>query len=874
MVSSRWEEIKLVFEMAASEEEQRWRPFLAEACGDDARLAEEVLELLIADREAKTFLEDPVFDPAGTFDVQSDDAFEPHDVLCGRFEIVALLGEGGMGQVYEALDLNLQETVAIKTIRRDLVDMPGTLDRFKRELFATRKVTHINVCRTFDLESHTTFHDDEPHTVTFLTMELLRGETLAAHLREKGPLNAGEARLLAKQLAHALNAAHQVGIVHCDLKPANIFLTHTDFGPRAVVTDFGIARLVQQTQNEASHAEVFPRSPWLSAMAGTPRYMAPEQAECGVCTARSDLYSFGLVLLEALTGELPSSVEDIPGDRLSKLLACVASPDGTQEAIDPMWEVLLSGCLRRDPEERFSQVSQVLEILEEQPAGAASSAKWLDWRNSRTWLVLSSLFVLIVGAIWIGHTLKLEASEPAREASVAVLSFAGNPGDPALQELSSKVAVDLTRELAQVSGLRVPSHSLVLSSDRAENFNAVGRRLNTDTLLNGSLESQPDGLVEKVELIDTHTGAQLWSRTYKRPKDEAESLQKDIAEEVAFRLRTRLNSGASHAMVAHAMSPAAKAAYDRGRSEVAEHTPAGWAKAVTDFQQAIDADPQSAAAYADLASTYILMAHNYNRPEAPFALMANAETAARRALQLDSASAQAYCALAQIELLRDYNWSAAEENFKRAAEIDPAYLPAHTSYAALLLTGQGRFAEARAQFAYADRSPDRKLSTELSEINAAYYARQFESSAQMAEGVLKRFPGNEVAAQILALDDIAKGASEAVGALFRSRPPATGDEEISRQFILAIVYAQQGQKAKAVELLRQMEKAPQHGLEPNMQLASVAAAVGDSRKALRYLERSYEQRQTSLLYIGVDPLMDPLRGDPGFRELLNKMNLN
>jgi serine/threonine protein kinase/Tfp pilus assembly protein PilF len=876
MVTSRWEEIKGIFEVAVLEEEESWPKLLADACGDDSALAEEVLRLLVADRQASRFLEDPVLrtsDPH-IFGLP-EEAFKLHEVLCGRFEVLSFLGEGGMGQVYEALDLELKESVAIKTIRGEIVGIPGTLERFKREVFATRKVTHSNVCRTFDLERHTTTRNGVPHTVTFLTMELLRGQTLAERLRLGGPLGTENVLVMARQLAGALQAAHRAGIIHCDLKPANVFLTEGDFGQRAVVTDFGIARLFQQTEGEISETGSAPqRTRQLSGLAGTPLYMAPEQLECGTCSPASDLYSLGLLLFEALTGQLPSRNQDatVEVDTWFQARAGLAAYKADAIA-HSMWNALLTGCLQKEPEMRFRDISQALRLLDARDEQYGRLTRWMDWRRGRTWMSSAAMVALLAGAATAGRTWKLDTASADRRPSVAVLTFANTPSDPASQTVSKLAAADLTSELAQVNGLRVPSPSLILNSDSATHFAEVGRRLKVDTLLNGSVERVADGLVEKVELIDTHTGAQLWSRNYHRAQTELGTLQQDIAEEVAFRLRPHAATGSAAAAV-HVMPPAAKAMYDKGQEALAEHTPSSFERAIVAFQQAVDADPQSADAYAAQADVYIKMASNFNRPEPPFTLLANAEKAARRALQVNSDSAPAYCSLAQIELLRDYSWDAAEENFRRAIELDPKYLRGHMLYATLLLTAEGRFAEARAQFAYADRSLPKRLDTALLEVTGAYYARQFQASLDQGQKIREHAPAHEATAEIMALDYLAEGKPEETMALLHSLPLATGDVEASRIALLGLVYAQQGHLGKASGALRQIERSVTTGSEQNLQLASLAAAVGDSSRAMKYLERAYTRRQMSLLFIAVDPLMDPLRSDARFRSLLAKLYRN
>jgi tetratricopeptide (TPR) repeat protein len=383
-----------------------------------------------------------------------------------------------------------------------------------------------------------------------------------------------------------------------------------------------------------------------------------------------------------------------------------------------------------------------------------------------------------------------------------------------------------------------------------------------------------DGVLVQVELVDAHTGTQLWGHSYSQKQRDLPALQQDIAQEVAFRLRTNVDSSSKQRIHRqHTTVPAAQAAYAKGQSAMAEHTPASFDDAVNFFQQAIDVDPQYAPAYAELARCYALMAYNYDRPEAPLALMSKAESTARRALQLDSTLAEAYSSIAEVQLLRDYDWDEAEKNFRRAVQLDPGYIPAHSSYALHLLTARGRFAEARAQFTYADRIVPRTVGTDVSEALEAYFARRYEASVQQAEVTLNRFPGNEVVIEILAEDYVAMNKPAKALEWLAGTTPGSADAQISRDVMLGIAFAKQGQKRKAVAFLKRIERSKRVDFDLNYHLAALSTAVGDYDSAIDYLEKSYTSRQTSVLFIGVDPLMDALRSNARFQKMLVKMNL-
>ena len=262
-----------------------------------------------------------------------------------------------MGQVYEAVDRELHQRIAIKAIRPEIAEQPGILARFKREVCAARRITHPNVCRTFDLECHSGAslkQGGDAISITFLTMELLRGETIAERIKRTGPLPATEVRQTALQLASALCAAHDVGVIHCDLKPSNVFMTGDQGYLRVVVTDFGIARIVRSEDRSLLF-----QTPTLTLglAAGTPAYMAPEQLELGQCSEASDIYSCGLILFETLTGERLH-----PLNRFTEKLHSRLKHAGADEEFP--WGALLAKCLEPDPAARFPSAQQLLDVLE------------------------------------------------------------------------------------------------------------------------------------------------------------------------------------------------------------------------------------------------------------------------------------------------------------------------------------------------------------------------------------------------------------------------------------------------------------------------------------------------------------------------------
>jgi serine/threonine protein kinase len=349
-----WKAVKVLFEAALEENAANRSSFLKERC-QDAGLRAEVERLLAEHDQAPSFLSTPVL---GNVTIEVDvpapnQKLSEGDVLAKRFRIVRFIAGGGMGEVYEAEDQELRERVAVKIIRPEIVRQPNAVTRFKREVHLARKVTHPNVCRIFDLFRHQTGPDEE---MVFISMELLHGETLAARLKEGGRMSVGEASPLIGQMASALAAAHEVGVVHRDFKPGNVVLVGSPGQWRAVVTDFGLALRSVTCDETASLSSGH-------GLIGTLIYMAPEQLEGQQASSASDIYSLGLVIFEMVTGVRPFQGDTPMSTAAKRLAEAPPSPRKFESSLSFVFESVILRCLARDPAKRFANAQDVAKAL-------------------------------------------------------------------------------------------------------------------------------------------------------------------------------------------------------------------------------------------------------------------------------------------------------------------------------------------------------------------------------------------------------------------------------------------------------------------------------------------------------------------------------
>lgn len=458
-----WEQIKTLFDTAVKLGKDKRADFLKENVAD-RDIRDQVTRLLAEFDESGRTLSS-----VGAQDLYmerhlSERQFGPNEILARRFRVVRFVAAGGMGEVYEAEDLELHEIVAIKCIRHTALEQPNALARFRREVHLARKVTHRNVCRIFDLFRHTPERDDSKQEIAFVSMELLRGDTLSLRIRQKGRFAPEEALPIISQLADGLAAAHRAGIVHRDFKPGNVILVPDAKAEidRAVITDFGLALLADR---ESVHTTALSAS---HAIIGTPAYMSPEQIEGRQATPATDIYALGLVIYEMVTGARPSEGDTPLAVAAKRLSDAPISPRRIVPQLSDVWERTIIRCLQRDPNARYSSPLDVVKALSDQkPNSSDAPQEGVYARYSRlagAGFVLA-LILAITGTVyhyrgWFGkgHTTTVHA---AMRPTVAVLGFKNLSNKAEVAWISAALSQMLATELTTGEQLRVISSEQV-----------------------------------------------------------------------------------------------------------------------------------------------------------------------------------------------------------------------------------------------------------------------------------------------------------------------------------------------------------------------------------------------------------------------------
>jgi len=829
MDAERRDRLKSIFS-DASELPPDLRPaFLDEVCAGDSELRAEVMRLLEMAGDTQS---------AVVFHLPRHHALSSGELLAGRFRIVRFVGKGGMGEVYEAKDQELHGTVALKILRPELCDDPDFLGRFRREAQLARQVTNANVCRVFDVG----YDRESAGKKVFLTMEFLDGETLGSLLRRKGKLTEQLALPLIRQMAEGLSALHVQGIVHRDFKPGNVMVVRSASGiERAVITDFGLARAVHPSETGTSITQG-------NQMMGTPDYMAPEQLMGGLATPASDVYALGLVIYEMVAGKKP-----FPGGRAAEKALERA------EGISPQWNAVIWRCLSSQPRDRPASVLEIIAGLEGAPQPRAMEAPAI---SRRRWvLAAGGVAGTAAAAVGIYRYLPLRAPD-----SIAVLPFT-NAGGSDDESLSDGLTEGLIDGLAAAQAIRVIARSAVFRFKDIQDPLAVGRQLRVATLLVGRMKRSQELVIVTAELVDALTAQQMWSHHFTTSLSSLQRLPGDLVELVlrALGIKRRKAVQAERRQAV----PEAYQAYLRGRHALNRREPNAFVKAQEWFQKAIDLDAAYAAPYAGLADVYSLQSGG--RP--PNEVCPKAKAAALRSLELDGSLAEGHTTLGFVQMHYDWAWTDAESSYQRAIQLNASYAPAH-SYFARWLTARKRFPEAE---------KEQRRAMELDPLSPAlgtalgvtfYHARRWESAETEIRRVLTDQPKFIQALAMLGVVRIArKDYARAIADLEKCLQ-LMGEDDYGVVADWSLAQALSGNADKAREGLRRVERLAGKEYVAPCFLAGPLLGLGQRERALEVLERSVDPDHSwPVFYYGVEPKLDPVRGEPRFQKLLERIGL-
>jgi serine/threonine protein kinase/tetratricopeptide (TPR) repeat protein len=743
---------------------------------------------------------------------------------------------GGFGEVYEAHDQELDEKVALKVLRKGWL-AGDAVEYFKNEVRLARKIQSPHVCRVHDVGR---FDRLDGSSVLFFSMEFLPGETLAEYLSRNGRMNRAEAIPLLLQMTEGLAAAHKLGVLHRDLKSANVMLVPARNSLRAVLTDFGLAASLEHYIRHQ--------------FAGTPAYMAPEQVEGTKVGASTDIYAIGVIAYEMATGKLPYAGATPDEQARARLSEPPIRPSLLNPRVDRRWEKAILKCLAHDPADRFLNAADLASALKPARTG----------RRAGMGLLATAIFA---SGIWLWHSIRGDV-DSVPDNSVLVLPFRDDGGKKPWQ--ADALSDDLTAEFADVPGLRV----LAQSTTRQWTGKAIADirgQLKVANVLSGSVRGETRNRVRvAVQLADSGSGYLLWSRNYELEPKDLPHLEETIVIACVQALKIRLAAPQIRALESRQTQiPEAYEAYLLGHYFTGKRTTQGLQQAIENFGYAVDLDPHYALAYAGLAGAYSLIASRgvmalndaYERSEA----------AADRAISLSADLPEALLVKGFNAQHSEWNWDSAEGYLRQCAKLSPGSGTVH-QWLAGLLSIRGRHAEALAEASEARDLDPLSPAVNSSYGTVLYRARRYDEALERLEWVVHREPAFMNAKLLLA--EILSQVGRSSEAIQLAETVVAADHKASYALAeLGYHYARAGRSDEARKIASELEsRYPLGDVRPS-EVAMIYNGLGEFEVACGWLQRGLPIHDQGLTVLKVDPSYDILQTYPRFRALIETLKL-
>ena len=742
-----------------------------------------------------------------------DDYLTARAVLADRYSLDREIGRGGMATVYLANETKHSRQVAIKVLKPELAATLGA-DRFLREIGIAARLSHPHIVPLID--------SGDAGGVLYYVSAYMPGGSLRERLQRKGTLSVHDALRIAHEVATALDYAHRQGFVHRDVKPENILFADG----HAMLADFGVARVVfgEGADDPVTAAGL---------AIGTPEYMSPEQANGDqTIDGRADIYALACVVYEMLTGAAP-----FRGDTRSVMMRHVTATPPRVRAVHPevpaSVDDAIALAMAKDPGTRFGTACDFV------------SAARLESRAR-------------------GRVLA------AARRNIAVLPFVNASPDPDNEYLSDGITDELIDALAKVEGIRVASRTSVFAlKGKPQDVRAIGALLDCSVVLEGTVRRAGQQLRITAQLTSTEDGTLLWSQRYDRQMSDAFAIQDEIARTIVDTLRaTSFADLASPPPRHHTENATAYSLYLKGRFEWNKRTQEGVAAGIRFFEQAIAEDPNYALAYTGLADCYSL--HVDYRSVPVVEGFEAAKAYARKAIELDDSLAEAHASLAWSLFIFDWNWDEAEREFRRAIDLDPRYASAHQWFA-FLLAAKGALGEALVEAHTAVELDAGSTSARRSLGTCYYYARRWDQAVYHFERSITMNPNAEETYRMWGLTlAVAGRLDEAIAMLEETASMPEAGTYTQASLGYAFGRAGRGAEARAIHDMLLARVAKGEYVSP-VAFATILLGIGDIEGAIGWTERAFEDRRGWLVYLGVNPVVDPMRGHPRFEALVERV---
>jgi serine/threonine protein kinase/tetratricopeptide (TPR) repeat protein len=750
----------------------------------------------------------------------------------GSYEIVAPLGSGGMGEVYRAHDARLKRDVAVKFLPPDLTGDPVAVGRFRREALTIASLNHPHICTIHDIgDAPAGLRKSQP----FIVMELIEGSTLKKAVERKA-LDGAAAIELAIEIADALAAAHAKGIVHRDLKPTNLFVTAHG---HAKILDFGLAKHVSgEIAGDATSAD--DGLTGVGVAVGTISYMSPEQALGQAVDNRSDIFSFGVVLYEMLTGTRPFTGATAAAVFNEILNRSPEPPSRLNADISASLDGIVVKCLAKNPEHRYQNAAEVRA----------------DLRKLR----LAGTPATVPAQAGV-------ASPPGSGPidSILVLPFVNGSSTPDSEYLSDGITDGLINSLSKLGKVRVVPRTLAFTyKGTTSDLQIVAKALNVRAVVTGRVALHGDMLIVGAELTDAATVSQAWGDRYARKMADIFDLQDDIVRDIVKNLRVRLAGDDEARLVRKSThNPEAYQLFMRGRFEFERMSPQGLNAAIGFFEDALRLDSKYVTAHVEVARAYMFLTWAGAMPVAEG--FGRARVSTLRALETDDTSGGAHFAMGAIKWMSDWDAAGAEAEFLRALELDPTW---ESLIYDLFLSAHGRHDEAIAEARRVVGLNPTSMPNLLALARVLCEANRADEALWEALKLREMYPGTSTSHMAVGRVQLAAGRYDKAAAAL-----ATAIEMGNRVARLdhTIALARLGRRDDAQQVVAAVIPEVDQGNIPPSVLAAIFVALDQPDAAFAWLDRGLASRDSAMLSLRVDPLLASLRRDPRWNPLARRV---
>jgi len=762
----------------------------------------------------------------------------------GPYRIESPIGQGGMGVVYRALDTKFDRAVAVKFVSGDFTDS-ATRERFRREARTASSLNHPHILTVHDV--------GEFNGRQYLVTELIEGGTLKDWGAGGRPWRHVVELLVG--VADGLAAAHAAGIIHRDIKPANILVTSHGY---AKLTDFGLAKQIEAVVDDGPTRTLLWSGTRLGTVVGTIGYMSPEQVAGKPMDARSDIFSFGVVLYELLTGLQPfAGATEL--EVLQKIQHHAPEPLGPH--VPPALRLVVEKAMEKEAAERYQTMQEVvidLRRMVRQSAEVETHASTPKRSYLRYAAGVAVLAVAIpIGLWWQSSSAPTGSGAVVPVRSIAVLPLQNLSRDPEQEFFSDGMTEALITSLAQLNSIDVISRTSVMRfKGTTKSVPEIGRELGVDAIVEGSVQRAGGRVRISAQLVRATTATNLWARDFDRDATDVLGLQADVARAIAQEIRLELTPEESKRLSrVRPMKPEALEAYLMGRFHFWKQNESALKQAITYFERAITLQDDYAEAHAALSEAWGTL-HDFGFP----GNAAVRRSAALRALELDPNLSDAHSALAAVAS-EDWDWESADRAYRRALELNPDSINACACYGNTL-AAWSRFSEAIEINKHAERVNPLSPFVQFNYGFVLYTARRFDEAVPHFKRAIELEPQYRPAYALLSYAYAELGKTQEAVAVV-DRPEFQGSATLGRAL------ARAGRRPEALAIAERLRK---RGEDP-FGLAGLDFALGEKAMGFEPLTRAFDQRVGFVRWANVDPAFDGVRSDPRFEALVSRLHL-